>query len=225
MAKFDLMKLFPQLLLFVLVLGLIACNKKRPVACFVEPTGVLEINEPIIFKDCSELANEYEYSFGDDQTSTEPSPEHIYSNEGTFKVTLKVKGDKGEDLLTRHLDIVKIPLTNLIEGNYQGTYTETYPILPDLNNDYTGGCQVYAKNLKEFTVYLPRGGFDTRAIGTNEQLSFTELTNLIPERLQNMKSVSGSFLYSSRSLTFTLTGTDPNNEDTPWVIRFTGTKK
>jgi PKD repeat protein len=224
MAKFDLMKHYKLLLIFTFIFGLIACNKQRPVACFVEPSGVLEINEPITFKDCSEFASQYEYTFGDDELSNDPSPEHTYTNEGDFKVTLIVKSDKGKDELIRHLTLVSIPLTNLVTGNYQGTYTETYPIAPDLNNTYTGGCQIYAKNLKEFTVFIPRGGFDTRAIGTNDQLTFTELSNLLPERLSKMKSVSGSFSNASGSLTLTLTGTDPQSNESPWVIRFTGVK-
>jgi len=224
MAKFDPMKHYKFLLLFTIILGLIACNKKLPVACFVEPSGILEINEPITFKDCSELANQYEYTFGDEGLSNDPSPEHTYVNEGVFKVTLTVKGDKGEDEVTRRLKLVSIPLTNLVAGNYQGTYSETYPIAPDLNSTYTGGCQIYAKNLKEFTVFIPRGGFDTRAIGTNDQLTFTELSNLVPERLSKMKSVTGSFSNASGSLTLTLTGTDPQSNQSPWVIRFTGVK-
>ncbi len=224
MAKFDLMKHYKLLLLFTIIFGLIACNKQRPVACFVEPSGVLEINEPITFKDCSELANQYEYTFGDGELSNDPSPEHKYANEGSFKVTLIVKGDKGEDEVTRHLKLISIPLTNLVVGNYQGTYTETYPIDTSLNNTYTGSCQIYAKNLKEFTVFLPRGSFDTRAVGVNNQLTFSELSNLIPERLTKMKSVTGSFSHASGSLTFTLTGTDPQSNESPWVIRFTGVK-
>ena len=224
MSKFDIMKHDKLLLLIIIIFGFIACNKKRPVACFVEPSGILEINEPIIFKDCSELANAYEYSFGDDGFSNDPSPTHNYSNEGTFKVTLKVRGGNGKDEVSRHLKLMRIPLTDLIVGTYQGTYTETYPIDTSLNNTYTGGCQIFAKNLKEFTVFIPRGGFDTRAIGSNSQLTFTELNNLVPERLSKMKSVTGSFSNATGNLTLTLTGSDPESNETPWVIRFTGVK-
>ncbi|GEM_PF-1493353 len=224
MANFDLMKRFYLIFSIVFLLGLIACNKKRPVACFVEPSGILEINEPITFKDCSELANQYDYQFGDGEFSNEPSPEHTYTSVGTYKVSLTVKGDKGEDQLTRHIKLISIPLTNLIVGNYEGSFLETYPIDTALSNTYNGGCQIYAKNLKEFTVFIPRGGFDTRAIGTNAELTFSELNNLIPARLANMKTVTGSFSHASGNLTLTLTGTDPQNEDTPWVIRFTGVK-
>ena len=224
MAKFDLMKHYKLLLIFTFIFGLIACNKQRPVACFVEPSGVLEINEPITFKDCSEFASQYEYTFGDDELSNDPSPEHTYTNEGDFKVTLIVKSDKGKDELIRHLTLVSIPLTNLIVGNYQGTYIETYPIDTSLNNTYTGGCQIYAKNLKEFTVFIPRGSFDSRAIGSNSELTFTELNNLAPNRLSKMKSVTGSFSNTSDSLTLTLTGVDPQANGRAWLIRFTGVK-
>lgn len=214
-----------RLLILIIISAVIfGCKKQGAVACFVEPTGVLEVNEPIKFEDCSVNANEYEYKFGDDNSSNEPSPEHTYNWEGDFTVSLKVKGDKNEDELKRTITIVRIPLTDLVEGDFQGTFVETYVTDTLYNNEYTGGCNVVANNLKEMTVYIPRGSFETKPIGTNTEFTFTELNNIQPERIQNLTRVTGSFSNNSKSLTFTLSGTDPNLNDIPWQIRFTGKK-
>src|SRR5210317_58620 len=114
------------LISIIIPVFLFSCKKQGTVACFAEPTGVLEVNEPIKFEDCSVNANEYEYKFGDENSSNEPSPEHTFTWEGDFTVSLKVKGDKNEDQLKRTITIVKIPLTNLVQGDFQGSYVETF---------------------------------------------------------------------------------------------------
>ncbi len=201
-----------------------SCNKQGPVACFVKPDGILEINTPLKFKDCSQNAKEYEYKFGDGNSSDEPSPEHSYAEVGKYQVALKVKGEKDEDELVRTINLVRVPLTDLVNGDFQGTYVETYPTDTIYNNEYSGGCNVVALSLKEMVLYIPRGSFETRPVGTNAQLTFTELNKIDPERLQNLTRVTGSYSHASGSLTFTLSGTDPNLEDIPWQIRFTGKK-
>ncbi|MEN8156750.1 MAG: PKD domain-containing protein [Bacteroidota bacterium] len=64
---------------------------EKPVANFsASTTRVTNLEEPFIFSNNSDLATEYLWDFGDGTTSTEPEPNHLYQNSGTYTVTLYV---------------------------------------------------------------------------------------------------------------------------------------
>lgn len=52
------------------------------------------------FNNYSENGSSYSWSFGDDSTSTDQSPVHLYDHHGTYEVTLTVTNDCGEDVYT-----------------------------------------------------------------------------------------------------------------------------
>lgn len=208
----------------VLILALTSCRKQRPVACFVLPTEVVEVNEPVTFKDCSEKANGYEWDFGDGNFSDQPSPEHTFTWEADFQIKLKVTGENGSDELVRFLNVTKIPTTNLVEGQFEGTFVEVYSTEPDRNLEYNGNCQVSAIDHKRMTISMPRGSFESRPIGTNANFTFSEFVNPNNDRIKELTTVSGSYIHSSGALTFSISGIDPVNDSIPWTIRFTGTK-
>lgn len=70
---------------------------------------------------------DYEWDFGDGDTSHKLISQHIYSNEGNFSATLTVKDDEGGDSTKKFNMCVKEPLPVAI-----GTYT---PINPKVGED------------------------------------------------------------------------------------------
>ncbi len=66
-------------------------TKNPPQACFSAPDTV-EINDRVLFLNCSEYALRYEWDFGDGGTSTALNPYHSYPQEGTYQVKLTAYG-------------------------------------------------------------------------------------------------------------------------------------
>lgn len=61
---------------------------KKPVAC-IDASTTGSVGQSIPFTSCSTNAHHLEWNFGDDATSTETSPTHIYNAAGTYTVKLK----------------------------------------------------------------------------------------------------------------------------------------
>jgi PKD repeat protein len=70
---------------------------------------------------------DYEWDFGDGDTSHKLISRHVYSNEGNFSATLTVKDDEGGENTKTYNICVKVPLPEAI-----GTYT---PINPKVGED------------------------------------------------------------------------------------------
>ncbi len=71
--------------------------KENPVAQFaVYPTTPLNVPGETLYTDNrSHGATEYLWDFGDGTTSTDVEPQHLYTDEGTFTVTLIARNDEG----------------------------------------------------------------------------------------------------------------------------------
>jgi len=74
-----------------------ACNLDKPTACMSLSTDYFMKDSVIVFNNCSIGADSYLWDFGDGTTSTEESPEHIYTESDTFRVSLNVEGKNGKD--------------------------------------------------------------------------------------------------------------------------------
>lgn len=96
-----------QVLLLAAVLFLLAgsgCYKKVavPVADF-SYTGSNDtiVPDTITFRNQSQNASSYEWTFGDSQSSTQTNPVHIYPVAGSFTVVLKAYSNSGEQWATK----------------------------------------------------------------------------------------------------------------------------
>ena len=69
----------------------------NPVSQFaVYPTTPINVSAEILYTDNrSRNATEYLWDFGDGTTSTEPEPQHLYSREGTFSISLIARNGNG----------------------------------------------------------------------------------------------------------------------------------
>lgn len=92
----------------VILLFFTACEKK-PEACFVVSKAEVEINEKVLFTNCSVDAYSYFWNFEDGTTSREENPEKIYTTEGTYKVTLIAysKHEKKSSTATKIITVTK----------------------------------------------------------------------------------------------------------------------
>ena len=95
MQKLRLSTLLPVTPEILLVLGCIsmtmACS--RPTAQFGY-TGELKVPAEIRFDNRSENAQQFEWNFGDGNTSTDSLPVHVYKKSGTYTVALTAKMGK-----------------------------------------------------------------------------------------------------------------------------------
>jgi hypothetical protein len=114
--------LFPCLLVF-----LITCEeeeKNPPVASFQHNSNSYELGDTIYFKNTSEFADEFEWDFGDGNSSTEENPFHIYDLSWSYNVTLKVTNQDGANETTQSIDI-KNPTILAFHVTYNG---EDFPL-------------------------------------------------------------------------------------------------
>jgi PKD repeat protein len=105
------LKHYSTLLVFTLLL---ACTSddddlkapvEAPVADFVS-TANADYSLEVEFRNTSQHALAYAWSFGDQETSTEETPTHTYAHGGTYTVTLIAKGSNAQaDTLTRDVEI------------------------------------------------------------------------------------------------------------------------
>jgi hypothetical protein len=85
-------KLIP---LSILTIALMSRCSYNPVADFTASTDVAEPYETIYFENNSSESTSYYWDFGDGQSSSEVNPDHFYSNEGTYTISLTAKQRRG----------------------------------------------------------------------------------------------------------------------------------
>jgi PKD repeat protein len=66
------------------------------------------------FNDQSKYTRDYNWDFGDGQSSQEPSPEHTYNAEGEYTVTLIVSNECGLDTIVQPVAIYLIPRVDFV---------------------------------------------------------------------------------------------------------------
>jgi PKD repeat protein len=83
---------------FLLFAGL-SCYKKVPIpVADFSFTGSNDtvVPDTVTFKNLSQNASSYEWNFGDNHSSTETNPVHIYTVAGSYPVMLKAYSSNGE---------------------------------------------------------------------------------------------------------------------------------
>lgn len=76
-------------------------TKPEPTAKFSQ----LVVGDTVFLSNNSENALWYEWDFGDGNTSTDENPKHIYTSNGTYKITLKTIGCGGVDAVNELVEI------------------------------------------------------------------------------------------------------------------------
>lgn len=86
-----------------------SCKKVKPQAEFTASKYNCYPPCEIYFNNTSKDAEEYEWDFGDNTTSSVPNPVHIYTNPGTYNVRLKAINNDGDDIYYQEIRIDPIP--------------------------------------------------------------------------------------------------------------------
>jgi PKD repeat protein len=72
----------------------------------IENFGNASADEAVKFDNLSENQTEQKWDFGDGQTSTQTSPEHIYKKKGIYDIILQINNDKGCSNIKKIYDLV-----------------------------------------------------------------------------------------------------------------------
>jgi hypothetical protein len=113
---------------FIIILSIITLNSckkddssedvSEPTADFTYSGANTYAPANVSFSNNSTNANSYHWDFGDNNTSNEKNPSHIYLNGGTYTVTLKVTGDGGTKSVTKTVNISNKPTKCKIKRLY-----------------------------------------------------------------------------------------------------------
>ncbi len=98
----------------------------KPVNVNVLPTAAFStanvcLDDTAVFTNNSQIPAgtvTYQWQFGDNQSSTQPNPDHVYALPGFYAVTLVVTSDKGcKDSITKQIQVYPAPVSTFSAGN------------------------------------------------------------------------------------------------------------
>ena len=111
------------LTIIVLIMMLSSCEEKKdpPNASFVVSSETYLAGDGVIFTNTSTNASSYLWEFGDGTSSTQESPIHIYTESGTYTVTLTAINADGSDEATQSVTIKDPPSASFTHSsdNYE----------------------------------------------------------------------------------------------------------
>jgi PKD repeat protein len=111
-------------LTLLLPLFLISCES-APEAAFYVDNIEPEVGQEVVFTNNSDNAVKFEWDFGDNTWTDEPSPVHVYTGTGTYQVTLTAWSESGLEAKAYATIDVKIP--TLLEVEVL-EYYDKYPV-------------------------------------------------------------------------------------------------
>lgn len=129
--RFPLSQIFSGIVA-IAVISLTGCVRE-PVACFNKDKSVLEVGETVSFTNCSFLASNYNWNFGDGGLSTNKEPTHTFNAPGFFEISLTVSNKSGSktaeviDVVTvgyrmiQELRVVGLPATDSLGNPWDAT--------------------------------------------------------------------------------------------------------
>jgi choice-of-anchor B domain-containing protein len=127
------------------------------------------------FENNSTGYNSSEWDFGDDQTSNEDSPIHVYEADGEYTVTLMVTNDCGTAGMVQELAIATLPTANFTSNSQSGCV----PLEIEYENQSSGNSETYlwtfegglpgtSNEVNPIVSYNQQGLFDVTLIASNE---------------------------------------------------------
>ena len=112
-----------------------------PVAVRLKPRASFDIPEVVCageeleFLNSSCAGDEFLWEFGDGTTSTEPNPDHVFEENGTYEVTLHVTNECGSASTTATVEVIDSPMANISANGSAGTTSGCAPLTVDFAND------------------------------------------------------------------------------------------
>ncbi len=155
------MKVPAYLLGLFMAVALLSCSKEAPAPQFPPATAAFSVSVgpygEANFINASTNATDYGWTFGDGTTSTDVSPQHMFSETGTYTVTL-VAGGPGGLTSTNH----SVVIDDNIVGSYTGETWRVYNCDNTTLNEPLTACNsdcssvVFTRDI--LTITNPGGG-------------------------------------------------------------------
>jgi PKD repeat protein len=165
------------------------CTKgPKPDAVFTMDHNTVLACDTVVFTNLSTDATSYTWDFGDDSSSMEENPTHVYVKAGSYEVTLTVKGIGG---------------TN--------TSKQTVTVLPSLTGYWTIGYVLSSAALNGSMNLIQQP--DNSLTGKCEMFEYSDYgtTTILPSSVINGMSVSLNFIYNSSN--YSIRGTVNTTHD------------
>ena len=160
-------------------------GKYDPIADFNPNLGVVsQLGATVNFINMSVNGLSYTWNFGDGNSSTQKNPDHLYTSNGTYDVTMIVENCDGIDSITKQV-ILYISL------NDQPDFKEL-KIFPNPATTYFSINDELNRRVQEVIIYGIRGKMMfSQIVGNDQRADITSLSN--GTYLVNLKFESGEF--------------------------------
>jgi len=156
------------------------------------------------------------WDFGDGESTSSNSPEHTYSEVGTYSVILIASNNCGEDTFSMDLEMY-VPSEAGLTGNpLEGCatlgvqFTNTSLFADSFRWTFPGGNPATSSELEPFVFYEESGVFDVELIAWNDQYSDT-LVLIEYILVDGIPMASFDFLLDHPNVEFTNTSTGGNS--------------
>jgi gliding motility-associated-like protein len=111
----------------------------RPIPNFVADNPKACVGDTIYFKSIvTDSITSLNWNFGDGTYSSSSMPYHVYSNSGSYPVSLYVKDTKGCDSTTIKVNFIDIQSPPIVDFEADETVTSCYPLITRFSDKSTG---------------------------------------------------------------------------------------
>lgn len=134
----------------------------------------------VTISDFSTYTDTYMYDFGDGTTSTEEAPTHVYTQDGTYTITLTATNPCGSETFTQTVTIANLPQAGFTASTTSGctplevTYTSSSVNATGHSWTFEGGTPSSSTEQNPTVTYNAAGVYDVSLTVTNASGSDTE---------------------------------------------------
>lgn len=189
----KLIKLFISLI----VITLLSSCQKQPLASFTISNNNITVGDTVSFVNTSTDANSYIWNFGDGSKSTDANPTHVYTQQGSYIVSLTAsdKANTKQDVATAGLtayNATDLEITISSSGDIQENclvciYNNYIDYIENQNIIYQGYTDangtIRFKNISPFTnyyVYAVKGYYN------NDENQY-EIKDIVPGKINHYR--------------------------------------
>ena len=190
---------------------------------FSLPTPQFEISQNGLEVQLTNLtinATEYEWDFGDSNTSNEVNPTHTYADGGNYTISLTASNDCGDFTITQQISVLLAPTA--VFGSEQTNGCSPFTVQFEDQSigqvdsylwTFEGGNPSTSTQANPVVVYQTAGTFDVSLVVTNAQGE----NELVQEDFITVETLPNSnFSYAITGNTVTFTNTTDNANDFIW---------
>ena len=136
--------------------------------------SVVVTGDTAVFANVSENADAYHWDFGDGAASTDSDPVHVYTQSGSYEVTLTAFGVCDTATAVQTVEVVLAPVAGFIASDTSGCASLTVQFTDQSENtptgwfwSFEGGDPATSTDPDPVVTYLQAGAFGVTLIATN----------------------------------------------------------